>query len=613
MGSLDTAIYVNYEPVYTQLFSANRRNLPWLTKSLIKSIKKRNLLYKRAKKSGSFRSYKLARNKTLADIRSAKLSYFRKLNPRDPKKFWKAIKCLNKKPNSMPTLTLGDTTAVTESEKANLLNSYFHSCFNKSHTPITPSACLRFSPAADLLCSEDEVFDLLATLDVSKSTGPDGISARMLKFTATSITPSVTKLFNQSIIQARVPSLWKKSVIVPVPKTSDVTTPTNYRPISLLPIISKLLERHIYSLILHHLQANDILTTSQWGFLEGRSTVTALIKCSDDWLKSLEDGNDTCAIFFDYRKAFDSVPHRPLIVKLRSLGVDDCIVNWVKNYLADLPHAIQDEYAHLNLFADDFLLYRIITSAADYLLLQEMICIIEQWTSDNYLSFNTSKCKYMIISRKRNPPLPDIPLQLCGSALERVDSYKYLGVLVSCDLSWSLHIEFACQKAWRVLGLLYRRFYGQASQDSLKQLYLSLVRPHLEYASQVWDPHLAKDRNALEKVQKFACKLATSKWNSSYEELLDLTDLKPLQDRRLESKLGLLFKMVHNLCFFPDNSWSFRTNSRCNRNSNSLQLSRPFARTNAYMASFFPHTVANWNLLDNNASSYKSFMQTVSN
>ena len=130
----------------------------------------------------------------------------------------------------------------------------------------------------------------------------------------------------------------------------------------------------------------------------------------------------------------------------------------------------------------------------------------------------------------------------------------------------------------------------EASQDSLKQLYLSLVRPHLEYASQlqVWDPHLAKDRNALEKVQKFACKLATSKWNSSYEELLDLTDLKPLQDRRLESKLGLLFKLVHNLCFFPDNSWSFRTNSRCNRNFNSLQLSRPFARTNAYMASFFP-------------------------
>ena len=153
------------------------------------------------------------------------------------------------------------------------------------------------------------------------------------------------------------------------------------------------------------------------------------------------------------------------------------------------------------------------------------------------------------------------------------------------------------------------------SQESLKQLYISLVRPHLEYACQVWDPHLSKDRNALEKVQKFACKLATSRWDSSYEELLDLLDLKPLQVRRVESKLGLMFKLVHNLCFFPNNSWSFRT-SRSIRNSNSLKLLRPFARTNAYMHSFFPHTAANWNLLDNatvTVPSYKSFMQIISN
>lgn len=206
----------------------SRCNLPWLTKSLIKSIKKQNLLYKRAKQTGNFRKYKLARNKTLADIRSAKLSYFRKLNPRDPKKFWKAVKFLSKRPKSVPTLTLGDTTATTESEKADLLNSYFHSCFNKSHAPITPSVCLHFSSPVDFLCSEDEVFDLLASLDVSKSSGSDGISARILKFTATSITPSVTKLFNQSIVQARISTHWKKSVIVPVPKTSDASTPTNY-------------------------------------------------------------------------------------------------------------------------------------------------------------------------------------------------------------------------------------------------------------------------------------------------------------------------------------------------------------------------------------------------
>ena len=262
----------------------SRRNLPWLSKALINSIKKRNMLYKRAKKTGNFSKYKLARNKTLADIRMAKLAYFRRLNPRDPKKFWKTIKFLSKKSKSVPTLTLGDVTATSESEKADLLNSYFHSCFNKAHAPITPSVGLHLTPDPSFLCTEEEVFDLLMSLDVSKSSGPDGISARMLKYTATSITSSVTKLFNQSIVQAQIPTRWKRSVIVPIPKSSDSSAPSNYRPISLLPLLSKLLERHFYEVILHHLLSNEVLTPTQWGFLEGRSTVTALIKCTDDWL-----------------------------------------------------------------------------------------------------------------------------------------------------------------------------------------------------------------------------------------------------------------------------------------------------------------------------------------
>lgn len=93
----------------------------------------------------------------------------------------------------MPTLTLGDTTATSESEKANHLNLFFHSCFNKSHAPVTPSTGMHFTPPTDLLCTEDEIFDLLLSLNVSKSSGPDGISARMLKYMAAT---SVTKLFN---------------------------------------------------------------------------------------------------------------------------------------------------------------------------------------------------------------------------------------------------------------------------------------------------------------------------------------------------------------------------------------------------------------------------------
>ena len=117
-------------------------------------------------------------------------------------------------------------------------------------------------------------------------------------------------------------------------------------------------------------------------------------------------------------------------------------------------------------YAGDVLLYQVISSSADYTVLQEMVCLIQQWSADNHLSLNPSKCKYMIVSRKKTPTLPDNPLRLLEDDLERVDSYKYLGVLLTNDLSWSPHVGNICAKARRVLGLLYRRFYGSTSQNS---------------------------------------------------------------------------------------------------------------------------------------------------
>ena len=117
-------------------------------------------------------------------------------------------------------------------------------------------------------------------------------------------------------------------------------------------------------------------------------------------------------------------------------------------------------------------------------------------------------------------------------------------------MSCSPHISAVCAKARRILGLIYRRFYGSADRDTIKQLYISLVRPHLEYGSQVWDPHLARDKTSLENVQKFACRIASARWDAGYEDLLKLFELQPLQERRLHAKLGLLFKIVHKLCLF---------------------------------------------------------------
>ena len=271
------------------------------------------------------------------------------------------------------------------------------------------------------------------------------------------------------------------------------------------------------------------------------------------------------------------------------------------------------------IYADDVCIYRPISSCSDFQYMPEDIIAIEEWSSENYLSLNPSKCKYMLISRKRMPSVPDEPLLLGNCPLQRVDVFKYLGVLLSQDMSWSPHIQAVCSRAKQVLGLLYRKFYNHSSTETLAQLYISLVRPHLEYACPVWAPHMAKDILAIENVQKFACRMATHNWNTSYQDLLSVTELPTLERRRLDLKLGLLFKIVHKLCFFPDGTVKLREQSTLLSNTrflHPLYLHQPRAHTNSFQFSFVPHTSYLWNSLPFNivnAPSFNSFKHNLHN
>ena len=182
-----------------------------------------------------------------------------------------------------------------------------------------------------------------------------------------------------------------------------------------------------------------------------------------------------------------------------------------------------------------------------------------------------------------------------------VDSYKYLGLLISSDLSWSHHIDSICSKAWKILGLLYWRFSHDTEPYALLQLYLSLVRPHLKYGSQVWDPHLRKDINQLEGVQKFGLRICTKQWDLSYDELLSNFGVPTLNDRRLYLKLATMYKIVHDLVFPPV---FVRRSTRAYVNSNSFV--QPFAHTNTFLYSFVPHSISFWNSLPNNITNAHS-------
>ena len=129
--------------------------------------------------------------------------------------------------------------------------------------PILPSSEFPY----DLLCSVTEVTHLLQALDTKKATGPDGIAAVMLKEVATQIAPSITRLFNLSLSTGCLPSEWKYSNIVPIPKSNDPTVASNYRPISLLCVVSKVLEKHVYAIVLRHAMSRNLISSKQWGFL----------------------------------------------------------------------------------------------------------------------------------------------------------------------------------------------------------------------------------------------------------------------------------------------------------------------------------------------------------
>ena len=143
---------------------------------------------------------------------------------------------------------------------------------------------------------------------MSKSNGPDGISGKMLKCTAACIAPSVVSPLNLSIRLGKLPDAWKTSFVVPIPKSSKSHLPNNYRPISLLCILSKVLEKHIFTLLVEHLEEHYPLSDCQWGFRSGRSTMSALLLILHEWFKLLEFGHDICAIFLDYQKAFHRDP-----------------------------------------------------------------------------------------------------------------------------------------------------------------------------------------------------------------------------------------------------------------------------------------------------------------
>ena len=277
----------------------------------------------------------------LAMLRWSTSQYFYSLKFATSKEFWKAVKLVNRQDCTIPALRDDSVLTTSDFGKANFLNNYFYECFNHSFpslsnpVPLDPSDC-----PASILCIEEFVREMLYSMNPAKSTGLDGVSAFMLKSTATVIAPSLTKLFNLSISSGSFPSAWKNARITPILKSADPSLLKYYRPISISPIVSKLLERHVYSLVSTFLSDKQFLSKSQWGFIHNRSTISALSMMIHNWSKHFDYGSEVCSVFFDVRKAFDSFPNCHLLNKLSKLQLDPHILHWIHSYLTDRSQVV---------------------------------------------------------------------------------------------------------------------------------------------------------------------------------------------------------------------------------------------------------------------------------
>ena len=329
-----------------------------------------------------------------------------------------------------------------------------------------------------------------------------------------------------------------------------------------------------------HFDKYKILTSLNHGFRSGYSTETQLLVTLHDLLKSHDKSVQTDIAILDFSKAFDTVPHDRLLHKMNAYGVQGKIHVWLSSFLKNrhMNVVVEGEHSksvyvesgvpqgtvlgplmflcHINdlpdrvssqvrLFADDCLLYRQIKNNEDHLLLQKDLCELEKWASEWGMKFNAKKCYIMSIRNSSS-----FFYQLDNTILQQVDSCPYLGVTISSDMSWSTHITKVSKKANSTLGFL-RRNLKHCPMECRRLAFISLVRSTLEYASVVWDPHLQKDINKIEKTQRQAARFITKDYKSRTEgcvtNMLQDLGLPTLQHRRKLNRLVMLFKIVRGM------------------------------------------------------------------
>ena len=581
---------------------------PWMTSSILDLIRTRDHMrycLDRGFPNASFREFTAIRNKVQREIKKARASYFKtKLEDSqgDPRKLWQHLKQLgysSKSPeNAKIVLNINGELCHFTRSICNYINTFFatiaHSLVSKlpsvaGVSGTVPESFVEFYRMKDVTpngcvlqpVSEDFIFKELSGLNKNKGPGLDGIAPRFLKDGAKQLAPLITHIVNLSISSSTVPDDMKSAKVIPLFKKKSRLEVGNYRPVSILSCVSKILEKSVYKQIENYLSSTGLLFKFQSGFRAGYSTESCLAYLTDYIRKEISEGKFVGMLLLDVQKAFDSVNHQILCNKLEAMGIDP---SWFKSYLANRQQLVSIDginssleplscgvpqgsllgpllylcYSNdmvssvhnlLLLYADDSV---IISSHTDPAVISHSLSSdlksCNDWLIANKLSLHVGKTECILFGTKiKLGKTGDFTISYNDQIIKSQDSIKYLGVTLDQCLSGDNMFNSIMSKVNGRLKFLYRhsQYFNQKLR---KNLCSAIIQCHIDYCCTSWFSGLTSTKQ--KKLKTFQNKMVRFILNLPPREHIGQVHLNSIkilniQDRVKQLRLNHVFNVFH--------------------------------------------------------------------
>ena len=521
--------------VYLSKREVTIKTKPWLTKGILKSIKIRTTYYKKfmnTKKHKWYDKYRIYRDKINHLLRKSKNNHYKNYFAtfkRDSKKVWIGINDIiskTKKHEKNINLYENNQFISNQQQIANKFNTFFTTIgpnlsekiddLGKHFSTYLPPETMRSFFVTPTSANEIAIEIKL----LSENTAAD-FPVKLLKLGCNPLSELLCHVSNHSFTTGNYPDTLKLAIVTPAHKSDSKMFMNNYRPISVLPIFSKILERLMHKRLFNFLTLNNSLFEHQFGFQPRKTTSMAILDIYTTIVQAFENNENACCVFLDFAKAFDTVNHDILLRKLENYGIRGLALNWFNSYLKNRMHLVNINSIHSNrleikcgvpqgsvlgpllfliyindiymtstvlkfhLFADDTSIFyankdiKIIEKT-----LNAEIKLVAQWLSANKLSLNVSKSSFIIF----HPPqkkLQKVFIKINSEIIPAKNNAKYLGVVLDKHLSWTEHIHYLNTKLYKSIGMVSKlRHY--VSQTLLRTIYFAFFQPHIEYCINIW-------------------------------------------------------------------------------------------------------------------------------